>query len=97
MAILAIQGGTGEVNLAEAFAAFAFGRLATFIPIPPGGLGTTDAIMIGALTAFGMTNADAMAAVLIWRAATYFPQVFIGIGTFLYWRREQGRKTADVA
>ena len=53
--------------------------------------------MIGALTAFGMTNADAMAAVLIWRAATYFPQVFIGIGTFLYWRREQGRKTADVA
>lgn len=95
IAILAIQGGFGgEINLAEAFAAFAFGRLATFIPIPPGGLGTTDAIIIGALTAFGMANGDAMAAVLIWRALTYFPQVFIGIGTFLYWRREQSKETA---
>ena len=94
VAILAIQGGTGEVNIVEAFAAFAFGRLATFIPIPPGGLGTTDAIMIGALTAFGMTNADALAAVLIWRALTYFPQVFIGIGTFLLWRREQRKQAA---
>lgn len=96
IAILAIQGGFGgEINLAEAFAAFAFGRLATFIPIPPGGLGTTDAIITGALTAFGMANGDALAAVLIWRAATYFPQVFIGIGTFLYWRREQSRKPAS--
>ncbi len=92
IAILAIQGGTGEIGLAEAFAAFAFGRLATFIPIPPGGLGTTDAIITGALTAFGMSSSDALAADLVWRAATYFPQVFIGIGTFLYWRRQQARK-----
>jgi uncharacterized protein (TIRG00374 family) len=92
IAILGIQGGTGEINLFEAFAAFAFGRLATFIPIPPGGLGTTDAIMTGALTAFGMANGDALAAVLIWRALTYFPQVFIGIGTFLFWQRERSKK-----
>lgn len=97
IAILAIQGGTGDVNIFEAFAAFAFARLATFIPIPPGGLGTTDAILTGALTTFGMANGDALAAVLIWRAATYFPQVFIGIGTFLYWRREQSRKQATPA
>ena len=65
---------------------------ATFIPIPPGGLGTTDAIMTGALTAFGMANGDALAAVLIWRALTYFPQVFIGIGTLLYWRHKQSKQ-----
>jgi len=94
IAILGIQGGTGEIGLAGAFAAFAFGRIATFIPIPPGGLGTTDAIMTGALTAFGMANGDALAAVLIWRALTYFPQVFIGIGTLLYWRHEQRKKQA---
>ncbi|GMQ86089.1 MAG: hypothetical protein BMS9Abin07_1661 [Acidimicrobiia bacterium] len=97
VAILAIQGGIGEVTLAEAFAAFAFARLATFIPIPPGGLGTTDAILTGALTTFGMANGDALAAVLIWRAATYFPQVFIGIGTFLYWRRQRGRAETSAA
>ncbi len=94
IAILAIQGGPGAVSLPEAFAAFAFGRLATFIPIPPGGLGTTDAIMTGALTGFGMASGDALAAVLIWRALTYFPQVFIGIGTLLAWQRDQRKKSA---
>ncbi len=94
IAILAVQGGAGAVSLPEAFAAFAFGRLATFIPIPPGGLGTTDAIMTGALTGFGMTSGDALAAVLIWRALTYFPQVFIGIGTLLAWQRDQRKKSA---
>lgn len=94
IAVLAIQDGSGTVSLGEAFAAFSFGRLATFIPIPPGGLGTTDAIMTGALTTFGMTSGDALAAVLIWRALTYFPQVFIGIGTFLLWRRDQRRNPA---
>jgi putative heme transporter len=93
VAILAIQGGRGEIGLIMAFAAFSFGRLATFIPIPPGGLGTTDAIITSVLTAFGMSSSDALAADLVWRAATYFPQVFIGIGTFLYWRRRQ-RKAA---
>jgi uncharacterized protein (TIRG00374 family) len=97
VAILALQGGLGgEVNLAEAFAAFAIARLAQFIPIPPGGLGTTDAILIGILTGFGMSSSDAMAADLIWRAATYFPQVLIGIGTLLVWRRRQ-RTTAKLA
>jgi uncharacterized protein (TIRG00374 family) len=96
VAVLAIQGGLGgNVNLAEAFAAFAIARLAQFIPIPPGGLGTTDAILTGILTGFGMSSSDAMAADLIWRAATYFPQVLIGIGTLLVWRRRQ-RTTAKL-
>ena len=92
VAILAIQGSNGSVNIAEAFAAYSIARLATFIPIPPGGLGTSDAIMTGLLTnQFGMASSDAMAAVLIWRAATYFPQVLIGIGTLFYWRRKHAR------
>ena len=97
VAIVAIQGSNGSVNIAEAFAAYSIARLATFIPIPPGGLGTSDAIMTGLLTnQFGMASSDAMAAVLIWRAATFFPQVLIGVGTLFYWRRKQSRaaKTA---
>ncbi len=92
LAVVALQGGfDGPVTPLAAFAAFAFGRLATFIPIPPGGLGTTDAIITGILTAFGMPNNDALAATMVWRAATYFPQVIIGALTLLLWRRERSR------
>lgn len=97
LAVVALQGGfDGPVTVMEAFSAFAFGRMATFIPVPPGGLGTTDAIITASLTAFGMPNDDALAATLIWRAATYFPQVTIGAITMLLWRREQGKKSAAV-
>jgi uncharacterized protein (TIRG00374 family) len=98
VAILAIQGANGSVNIAEALAAYSMARLATFIPIPPGGLGTSDAIMTGLLTnQFGMASSDAMAAVLIWRAATYFPQVLIGIGTLIVWRGKQARAAKTAA
>jgi len=92
LAIVALQGGfDGPITLFHALAAFAFGRLATFVPIPPGGLGTTDAIMTGMLTGFGLPSSDALAATMVWRAATYFPQVIIGVVTFLVWRRRQSK------
>jgi len=91
-AVFAIQGGANApVTFLEALAAFAFGRLTTFIPLPPGGLGTTDAAMTAILVTFGAANNDALAAVMVWRALTYFPQVIIGIGTFLYYRHEQAK------
>ena len=94
IAVLALQGGfSGDITFFEAFAAFSLARLAQFIPIPPGGLGTTDAILIGLLTGFGMSSSNAMAADLIWRAATFLPQVVIGIGTLLVWRRHRTEAT----
>ena len=98
LAVVALQGGFGgPVSLLEAFAAFAFGRLATFIPVPPGGLGTTDAIITSMLTSFGLGNNDALAATMIWRAATYFPQVIIGLITLFVWKRGQTKKAAAAA
>jgi uncharacterized protein (TIRG00374 family) len=95
LAVVALQGGfSGPVTLIEAFAAFAFGRLATFIPVPPGGLGTTDAIITAALTTAGMGNNDALASTMVWRAATYFPQVIIGVITMLLWRRKKPSEAA---
>jgi uncharacterized protein (TIRG00374 family) len=95
LAVVALQGGfDGPVSMLEAFAAFAFGRLATFIPVPPGGLGTTDAIITAMLTTFGLPNNDALAATLIWRAATYFPQVIIGVITMFLWRRGRSKAAA---
>jgi len=94
-AIYAIQGGSaGPVTFLEAFAAYAFGRLASFVPVTPGGLGTVDAAMAAILGIFGAASSDALAAVMVWRALTYFPQVFIGAGTLLVWRRHNGAKTA---
>ncbi len=84
----------GEPNpttFAQAFAAFALGRLGSFIPVTPGGLGTVDAAITGILTAFGANSSDALAADLVWRALTYVPQMVIGVITFLIWRRRQAR------
>ncbi|MEA2000688.1 MAG: lysylphosphatidylglycerol synthase transmembrane domain-containing protein [Actinomycetota bacterium] len=86
-----------QTTLAEAFAAFAVGRLGSFIPLTPGGLGTVDAMITGILVAFGANEADALAATLVWRAATYFPQLFLGMGTFLFWRHGRAKRARAAA
>jgi uncharacterized protein (TIRG00374 family) len=79
------------LTLAGAFAAFAISRMASMIPVTPGGLGTVDAALIALLTTFGLTNEQAVAATLVWRACSWVPQVCLGILTFLYWRFAQAR------
>jgi uncharacterized protein (TIRG00374 family) len=84
LAVVALQGSWFDpIGPVEALAAFAFGRLATFVPVPPGGLGTVDALITSILQAFGLDNNSALAATMIWRAATFFPQVAIGGITML--------------
>ena len=93
IALRGVQAGEPtHTTFAEAFAAFAFGRLASFIPITPGGLGTVDAAITGILVAFGASSSDALAADLVWRALTYIPQEIIGLVTFLVWRVRQRRR-----
>jgi uncharacterized protein (TIRG00374 family) len=85
--VRALQGPDATtVTAPEVFAAIAFARLATFVPLTPNGLGTVDAGLAGLLVAFGAPGDQALAAVLVWRVATTLPQVAIGSGTFLYWR-----------
>jgi len=92
VAVYGLGGTSTGVNLLEVFAAFALARLAGFIPITPGGLGTVDAALVGLLSAFGMSREEALAANLLWRAATFLPQVVIGIVTFVIWRVQQSRR-----
>ncbi len=92
VAIYGLGGRSTGVNPAEVFAAFAIARLAGFIPVTPGGLGTVDAALVGLLSAFGMSKDEALAADLLWRAATFVPQVVIGIVTFLVWRVQAARR-----
>lgn len=96
IALRAIQANASvQTTFAQAFVAFAVGRLGSFIPLTPGGMGTVDALIVSILVGFGAVQADALAATLVWRAATFFPQILIGIGTFLVWRRGRSKALAS--
>jgi uncharacterized protein (TIRG00374 family) len=98
LALRGLQAGGGGVRVAwtEALAAFSLARVASFIPITPGGLGTVDAALATLLTGFGATSSQALAADLVWRAASYVPQVLLGALTFLWWRVTAARRKQRV-
>lgn len=91
-AIRGIQAGDPTVSWAESLAAFSYARVASFIPIPPGGLGTVDAALTKLLEGYGATGSQAIAADLVWRAGTFVPQAIIGVGTLLYWRATAAKR-----
>lgn len=80
-----------EVSWAVVLAAFAFGRLLTALPITPGGLGVIELGYVVALSV-GMddrTTAQITAAVLVFRALTYIPPIFIGAGCYGFWQHNK--------
>jgi uncharacterized protein (TIRG00374 family) len=92
------QGGhTGSaVTWSQSLAAYSFAVFASDLPITAGGLGTVDASLTALLVSFGATASQALAADLVWRAATFFPQLVTGVATFLWWRLTVRRgKRAD--
>jgi uncharacterized protein (TIRG00374 family) len=98
LALRGLEAGTGTVTVTwtEALAAFSFARVASFIPITPGGLGTVDAALAALLSGYGAPGSQALAADLVWRAATYVPQVLLGALTFLWWRVTATRRRRRV-
>lgn len=97
VAFYGIAGSNGGINPVQLFAAFAIARLAGFIPITPGGLGTVDAAMVGLMVSMGADRDTALAASLLWRAASFVPQVVLGIVTFLIWRKNAGSGKAQTS
>jgi uncharacterized protein (TIRG00374 family) len=79
--------GEAEVGWAEVLAVFAFARLATAIPITPGGAGLVEAVLIGGLVAAGGAKAQVVASVLVYRALTWLLPIPLGVGCYLWWRR----------
>ena len=79
--------GNAEVGWAEVLAVFAFARLATAIPITPGGAGLVEAVLIGGLVAAGGAKPQVVAAVLVYRALTWLLPIPLGIGCYLWWRK----------
>jgi putative heme transporter len=86
--------GADEVSLAEALAVFAFARLLTAIPFTPGGLGVIELALITGLSTAGGPRALVAAAVLIFRALTFVLPIPIGLGTYVFWRRNRSWRRA---
>lgn len=90
-AIAGVADAPVPISVLGAFAAFALSRMASMIPITPGGLGTVDAALIALLVSFGLPQSQAVAANLVWRAASFVPQVTMGLITFVWWRVQVAR------
>lgn len=82
---------TDDYSVLVVYGAWAVSQLGILIPITPGGLGTVDAALIALLSANGISQADATAAALLWRATYYFPQVALGVASIFYWRWQVSR------
>jgi len=77
-----------EVGWAKVLAAFAFVRLLSAIPVTPGGLGVVELGLTASLGA-GLpdtTRNQIAAAVLLFRALTWFLPIPLGLGAWLFWR-----------
>lgn len=75
-----------ELSVFVLFAAFCFGRFGTVIPFTPGGVGTTDVIMVSTLILYGANDVQSFVAVLLWRTFYYLPQVLIGVISYFQWQ-----------
>ncbi len=108
LVLLACLRGVGlsqaQVPWQTSLAAFAFVRLATALPLTPGGLGITELGLVGTLVAGGghRVSVQVTAAVLLYRAVTYLPPIPLGALACLAWRhapglRHRGGRPAPVA
>ena len=82
-------------SILVAFGSFAVAQIGLMIPITPGGLGTVDAIMISLLTSMGVDPGVATAADLVWRAASFVPQITIGVLALISWSKTAARAIAE--
>jgi putative heme transporter len=89
VALRATGVGSGEVTWIEALAAWGLIRLLTAVPVTPGGIGIVELGLATALVGFGAGNAQAVAAVLLYRVLTVVPTVVLGGLLGLTWRRHR--------
>ena len=83
---------SAEVTIVEAFAAWALARVLGSIPITPGGIGFVELGLTGVLVAFGASNAEAVAATLIYRFLTLVPTLVFGLVAAATWNVGRRRR-----
>ena len=87
VALRATGVGADEVGWVEALAAWGLIRLLSAVPVTPAGVGIVELGLSSALVGFGAHNAQAVAAVLLYRALTVLPTLALGAILGVTWRR----------
>ncbi|MDJ0962244.1 MAG: YbhN family protein [Acidimicrobiia bacterium] len=89
--------GDTPVSMIQVFAAFAFVRLISAIPITPGGLGVVELGYTAALTIglSAVSEANIVAAVLLFRAITFFMPIPFGAIAYTFWRRNRSWRMTE--
>lgn len=86
-----------EIAWPAVFAAFAFGRLLSAIPLTPDGFGFVEAGLAGTLLAFGGTGAEVGAGVLLFRSITFLFEIPVGAVGYVTWLVKKGWRKLVVA
>lgn len=77
-----------ELSWISVFAAFAFVRLISALPLTPGGVGVVE-LGYAAVMTIGLddiTSAQVVAAILVFRAVTYLLPIPLGLLSYVIWR-----------
>ena len=75
-----------EVDIVEAFAAWALVRALGVLPITPGGIGIVELALTGALAGFGASGPEAVAATLAYRSTQIVPVLALGLLSAATWK-----------
>lgn len=98
VALRSVGVSSSEVGGLEIWVAYVATTVATMIPITPGGMGITEAVLIAVLGAgeSPTVTAQITAAVIVYRAATWLLPIVLGAPCFVFWRvNKTWRKTAS--
>jgi putative heme transporter len=91
LSVRAVGLSESDVGWAQTLAAFAFVRLLSAVPVTPGGVGVAELGLTAAL-AHGLSDAlaaRAAAAVLLFRALTWFVPIPLGLAAYAFWNRNE--------
>jgi putative heme transporter len=97
VSIRAVGVTNAHVTLVEAFAAWALSRVLGSIAPTPGGLGFVELGLTGSLVAFGATNAEAVAATLMYRFLKDVPTLVLGLLAAATFKLHSGGREGDTA
>jgi uncharacterized membrane protein YbhN (UPF0104 family) len=81
--------GETTISTVQVFAAFAFGRLLSTIPITPSGVGFADTGAVASLVAFGGDPAICTAGVLLFTGFVFLLEIPVGGLSWVVWARKQ--------
>jgi len=87
-----------ELSWISVFAAFAFIRLISALPITPGGVGVVE-LGYAAVMTIGLddiTSAQVVAAILVFRAVTYLLPIPLGLISYIIWRLNSTWKMTEL-